>query len=83
MTRFLILPDEAAADALSRAAWTPGPGDSVTTHRWSWRVHPTDGRAALIIAGGTDGALTPAEREALVAQPPGEGWGGPDDPAGS
>ena len=32
MTCFLILPDEAAADARSRAAWTPGPGDTITTH---------------------------------------------------
>ena len=66
MIRFLILPDAATADARSRAAWTLGPGDTITTHRWSWRVHPTDGRAALMIPDGTDGPLTQAERAALV-----------------
>ena len=67
MIRFLILPDAATADTRSRAAWTPGPGDTITTHRWGWRVHPTDGRAALMIPDGDEAAhLTGAEVVALV-----------------
>ncbi|MGH2343471.1 hypothetical protein ACRC7T_18555 [Segnochrobactraceae bacterium EtOH-i3] len=77
MTRFLILPDEAAADARSRAAWTPGAGDSVTTHRWSWRVHPADERAALIIPDGDEDELTGAELAAGVQTLP-EDWTPPE-----
>ena len=67
MMRYLILPDAAAADARSRAAWTPGDGDTITTHRWAWRVHPTDGRAALMIPDGDEAAhLTGDELLALV-----------------
>lgn len=66
MTRYLILPDEASADARSRAAWTPGLGDTITTHRWGWRVHPTDGRAALMIPDEDEAWLAEAEVVALV-----------------
>lgn len=71
--RYLIVPDVAAADARSRAAWTPGPGDSITTHRWGWRVHPTDGRSALVIGDGDDDGLTAEEMAALVEVLP-EDW---------
>lgn len=78
MTRFLILPDEAAADALSRAAWTPGPGDTITTHRWGWRVHPTDGRAALIIPDGDAAAHLPGEEVAALVDRLSEDWTPPE-----
>ena len=73
MTKYLILTDAAAADARSRAAWTPGPGDTITTHMWSWRVHPTDGRAALEIPTGFEVGLAEAELAALVDALP-EDW---------
>lgn len=66
MTRYLILPDAATAEARSRAAWTPGPGDSITVRMWDVRLHPADGSAALVIPDGSDGPLTEAERAALV-----------------
>ena len=61
MTRFLILPDAASAEARSRAAWTPGPGDAVTVRMWAVTVLPEDGRAALVIPEEAGGLLTEAD----------------------
>lgn len=77
MIKYLILATEAAAEARSRAAWTPGPGDTVTVRLWDVRVHPTDGTAALVIPAGSEGALTEAERAALVDALP-EDWAPPE-----
>lgn len=66
MIRYLILLNTAAADARSRAAWTPGPGDTITTHRWNWRIHPMDGRAALMIPEEDIHFLTENEINLLV-----------------
>lgn len=73
MIRYLIFDTESAADASSRAAWTPGPGDTITVRMWDIRPHPTDGRAALVIPAGSEGALAEAERAALVDALP-EDW---------
>lgn len=66
MIRYLIFDTLAAADARSRAAWTPGPGDTITVRMWDVRPHPSDGRAALVIPDIWADALTEAERAALV-----------------
>ncbi|MGH2340635.1 hypothetical protein ACRC7T_04035 [Segnochrobactraceae bacterium EtOH-i3] len=78
MTCFLILPDEAAADARSRSAWAPGPGDTITTHRWGWRVHPTDGRAALMIPDGDEAAHLTGEEVAALVDRLSEDWTPPE-----
>ena len=48
--KYLIFTDIAGAQARSAAAYAPlrsaGAG---TAYLWSWRIHPGDGRAALII----------------------------------
>lgn len=77
MIRYLIFDSVASADARSRVAWTPGPGDTITVRLWDVVPHPTDGRAALVIPDGSEGALTEAERAALVDALPSD-WT-PDD----
>lgn len=72
MIRYLIFPDMASADARSRAAWTPGDGDTVTVRLWDVRVRATDGRAALVIPEGADAALGTTELAALVDALPGD-----------
>ncbi len=57
--------ERSAQEALRRGVGI-APGD-VSKYWWSWRVHPTDGRAALEIPEGDEGALTEAERGELVA----------------
>ena len=64
--KYLIFDAAASADIRSRAAWTPGDGDTITVRLWDIRPHPTDGRAALVIPAGSEGALTEAEALALV-----------------
>lgn len=67
MIRYLIFDSVASADARSRVAWTPGPGDTITVRLWDVVPHPTDGRAALVIPAGDDAAhLTGTEVAALV-----------------
>ena len=66
MIRYLIFDSVASADARSRAAWTPGAGDTITTHRWGWRIHPMDGRAALMIPEKDIHFLTENEINSLV-----------------
>lgn len=66
MTRYLIFDTLAVADARSCAVWTPGPGDTITVRLWDIRPHPTDGRAALVIPAGSEGALTVSELADLV-----------------
>jgi len=56
----------ASADARSRAAWTPGPGDTITVRLWDVRAHPTDGRASLVIVDGTESHLSDEEKEKLI-----------------
>lgn len=68
MSRFLVFPDAEAADARSRAAFTPGPGDTITVRLWEVRLHPGDGTAAVVIPDADDGPLTEAERAALVTE---------------
>lgn len=82
----LILPSEAQARARSRAAYQAAnlaalPG-LVTRALWTWRAHPSDGRAALEIPGTPaeaglglppsvyEALLTADERAALVTMPP-------------
>ena len=72
MIRYLICDALAAADARSRAAWTPGPGDTITVRLWDVLQHPSDGRAALVIPAGSEGALTVGELAALVDALPGD-----------
>ncbi len=66
MIRYLVFAEPSSAEARSRAAWTPGPGDTVTVRRWDVIMEPASGRAALVIPEGADGALTEAERASLV-----------------
>ena len=73
MIKYLVFDTATAADARSRAAWTPGPGDTITVRMWDVFPHPSDGRAALVIPAGSEGALTEAERTELVDALP-TGW---------
>lgn len=66
MTHYLIFGTETEADARSRSAWTPGDGDTITVRMWDVHMHPSDGRAALVIPDGWTDALTDVERAALV-----------------
>lgn len=66
MIKYLVFDTAAAADARSRAAWTPGPGDTITVRLWDIRMHPSDGRAALVIPDDWSDALTDDERAELI-----------------
>ncbi len=75
MTRYLILADAAAADERSRAAWTPGPGDTITVRLWEVLSEPEGTRAALVVPEETVGILSEAEQAGLQSGLP---WGGGD-----
>ncbi|TCK31308.1 hypothetical protein EV667_1417 [Ancylobacter aquaticus] len=85
---YLIFATAGEAQARSAAAWQAlgsAPGD--TLYLWAWQLHPTDGRAALLLPAmpgeaqihlsqeSYDGLLTPAERAARVETLPAEDWG--------
>lgn len=72
MIRYLILPDAAAAEARSRAAFTPDPGDGITVRRWEVIPFEDGSGAALAIPDGADPGLSTAEQAALTPDlPPG------------
>lgn len=66
MNYFLILANATLADNFSKSSWTPGEGDTITTHRWGCRIHPIDGRAALMIPEEDFNFLTENEINSLV-----------------
>lgn len=71
MIRYLILPDAATAEARSRAAFTPGPGDTITVRQWEVLPLADGSGAALLVPEGTEEGLTAPEQAGLVAELPG------------
>lgn len=71
MIRYLLFDTVASADARSRAAWTPGEGDTITVRQWDILPLQADGQAALLIPDGTDAELSEAERAQLLESLPG------------
>jgi len=69
---YLIFASATEAAARSAAAWDAlGYPPGATQYLWAWQLHPSDGRAALIIPPTPQGAqidLPPASYEALLTE---------------